>query len=118
MSAILIADDARSWFESGYVTDVTIEKNRFINCGSPVINIHPENKISIKNRFVHRNIFIENNHFTVNKFPVLSVKSSENISFTKNKIEVNGKRKISDLVKFNSCSNVKTVRNTIKVIEK
>ena len=41
MSAILIADDARSWFESGPVTDVTIRRNKFIECGEPVINVAP-----------------------------------------------------------------------------
>ena len=43
MSAILVDDDARSWFESGCVRDMTIRGNRFIRCGEPVININPRN---------------------------------------------------------------------------
>lgn len=61
MSSILIADDGRSWFESGPVRDVTIENNRFIDCASPVINISPE--ISRYAGAVHSGIKILNNQF-------------------------------------------------------
>jgi len=61
MSGILIADDARSWFESGMVRDVTIKDNDFIECGEPVILIAPENDRN-EGR-VHRNISILNNRF-------------------------------------------------------
>ena len=118
MSGILISDDANSWYESGYVTDVTIRNNRFIECGKPVVNIHPENLVSKKNEFVHSNIRIENNFFKLLRIPALSAKSSENISFIKNKIEVTEKRKISDLVKLKACSNVETDRNSIKIIKR
>ncbi len=61
MSGVLIANDALSWYESGKVTDVTIKNNYFIECGSPVILIEPENKVNEGS--VHRNITIENNKF-------------------------------------------------------
>ena len=61
MSALLIADDARSWYESGPVHDVTIRGNRFIECAEPVICIWPENDVD--RGCVHRNIRIKNNCF-------------------------------------------------------
>ena len=42
MPAILVADDARSWYESGPVRDLTIRHNRFIGCAAPVISVSPE----------------------------------------------------------------------------
>lgn len=42
MSAILISDDASSWYESGAVRSVTIARNSFIHCVDPVILIWPE----------------------------------------------------------------------------
>lgn len=61
MSAILVADDAMSWYESGPVHDLTIRRNTFIQCGGPVIFISPENKKY--EGAVHRNIVIEENVF-------------------------------------------------------
>lgn len=63
MSGILIANDALSWYESGKVKDVTIRNNYFIECGSPVIYIEPENQIH--QEAVHRNILIEDNKFKI-----------------------------------------------------
>lgn len=64
MAAILIADDARSWYESGPVRDVTIRDNRFIDCSSPVILIAPENDKDLGP--VHSGIRILDNEFTFN----------------------------------------------------
>lgn len=61
MSAILIADDARSWYESGPVTDVEISGNQFNGCLSPVIYVNPENDRN--GGYVHRNIRIVDNVF-------------------------------------------------------
>lgn len=61
MSGILIADDASSWYESGPVEDVTIEGNRFVECGGPVIAIKPENSRHAGG--VHKNIRIIHNVF-------------------------------------------------------
>ena len=63
MSALLVADDARSWFESGPVHNLTIRRNIFNRCASPVIWVAPEN--SEKAGPVHRNTTIENNVFTL-----------------------------------------------------
>ncbi len=63
MSAILVEDDARGWYESGCVRDMTIRGNRFIRCGEPVIHINPRNTVA--NDSVHRNTRIENNEFVL-----------------------------------------------------
>ena len=61
LPAILIADDARSWYESGAVTDVLIARNRFVECSTPAISIAPEAELS--SRMVHSNIRIIDNTF-------------------------------------------------------
>ena len=63
MSGVLVSDDARGWYESGPVRDVTIRRNLFMECGSPVIAVMPEN-----DRYegaVHRNVRIEANRFVI-----------------------------------------------------
>ena len=62
MAAILISDDARSWYESGPAHDVTIRRNKFVECSSPVLLLWPEN-----DRYdgpVHRNISVTHNTFS------------------------------------------------------
>lgn len=63
MSAILIADDAFSWYESGPVSNVTITHNKFIDCQSPVISISPE--VTRPDGYVHENITITDNLFQI-----------------------------------------------------
>ncbi len=113
MSAILIADDAGSWFESGYVRDVTIRNNKFIDCASPVINIRPENTEIAEEYPVHKNIQIVNNQFKLDKNLLLSAKSTGNIKFSNNVVEVNKFLEIDDLVNLKACSNVEIKGNQI-----
>lgn len=61
MSAILVADDAMSWYESGPVYNLTIRKNTFLQCGDPVILISPEYRKY--EGAVHKHIVIEENIF-------------------------------------------------------
>ncbi|MEP6612414.1 MAG: right-handed parallel beta-helix repeat-containing protein [Mucilaginibacter sp.] len=90
MHAILIANDASSWYESGEVKDVTIRNNIFENCGynatpgNYVIAIAPETHGSVN--IVHRNIRIENNIFKIYDFPVLTARNTEMLIFKNNKI--------------------------------
>ncbi len=92
MHAILIADDASSWFESGAVNDVTIRNNTFEECGynqfpgNYVIAISPENHELVPGKYVHRNINIEENIFIVYDDPILKARSTENLIFTGNSI--------------------------------
>ena len=87
MSAILIADDGQSWYESGAVRDVTISNNRFIDCASPIIYISPEN--SIFDGPVHSGIKIYDNEFIYSKntdVPILvQAKSVEELSIRNNR---------------------------------
>jgi hypothetical protein len=116
MSGVLIADDAESWYESGIVTDVIINNNKFINCGSPVINILPENKdIRLENP-VHKNISIKENYFEIMDEMILYAKSTQGLNFFNNKIitykEQNGK--LDSMVKFLQCSDVDLYNNVIE----
>ncbi len=114
MSSVLIADDANSWFESGYVRNVTIRNNKFIECASPVIYIHPENKEIIKDSPVHKNIEIVSNLFKLPKNLLLSAKSTGGIRFFNNVIEVNKHCVLDDLLHFKACIDVEVKGNKIK----
>lgn len=80
MEAILIADDATSWYESGEVTDVLIRDNRFEECGyngnRSAIAIRPEDHDPAPGYTVHRNIRIEDNTFSVVSYPVITARST------------------------------------------
>ena len=61
MPAIYVSDDARGWYESGPVRDLTVRGNRFIECGSPVVGVQPE--IDRNDGPVHSGIKIVGNDF-------------------------------------------------------
>jgi hypothetical protein len=91
-AAILIAGDANYWYESGAVTDVTIRRNRFLNCntspyqfGDAVISIHPEIP-RIGPAPFHHGIKIESNIFEAFDAPILWAKSAGELSFCNNRI--------------------------------
>lgn len=84
MSAILIAFDARSWYESGKVNDVLIEGNIFEECCGPVINIAPETNEFEDGRYVHENIRIINNKFILSDNRVLFARSTDGLVFEEN----------------------------------
>ena len=113
MSGVLIANDANSWFESGYVKDVTISNNKFIDCESPIINIHPENSEIVSSKPVHKNIQIINNQFNLDKQIVLSAKSTGNIKFLDNSIESDISLNMNDLIDMKACSNVEIKNNEL-----
>lgn len=89
MHAILIANDASSWFESGAVADVTIRNNTFEECAynsGTIINIAPENHELVEGYYVHRNIRIEHNTFKIFDKPILSARSTDGLFFSNNTI--------------------------------
>jgi len=94
MYAILIADDALSWYESGAVRDVTIRRNRFIGCGyndAPddyVIAIAPENRKTVDGAFVHHNIRIEDNEFDTRGGRLLKARSVDGLTLQHNRVVV------------------------------
>lgn len=89
MSAILVSDDARSWYESGPVSDLTISGNTFIECSSPMIAILPE--IDRFGDAVHRNIMIEDNRFIMNvKSVAIRMNATANIVIRNNTFDIAG----------------------------
>lgn len=104
MASILIADDARSWYESGSARDVTIRHNKFVECSSPVLLLWPEN-----DRYdgpVHRNIYVTHNDisFMDPEHPiVLRAHAIENLNVSKNHYKTS--RPIADLFQITDCTN-------------
>lgn len=112
MSGILIADDARSWFESGMVRDVTIRNNNFIECNTPVILIAPENDRN--EGYVHRNITITNNRFQLTGTDAVSAKSVDGLNITRNLFLTPKSINIKELIKTQECNKVVIENNIIE----
>lgn len=120
MSAILVAADANSWYESGAVGDLRITSNQFGACGGeehPVIRIAPENESSTEP--VHRNIRIEDNRFRTSQAVLLSARSTEGLAFCRNEILLEGRAVSkgglhpSGLFTMECCSGVQMEGNSI-----
>ncbi|AIQ25439.1 alpha-galactosidase [Paenibacillus sp. FSL H7-0737] len=114
MSAILVALDAESWYESGKVEEVTIAENHFIECGGiehPVIFISPENTEVDESTPVHQGIVIKNNRFETGETLVLSAKSTRGLVFSANEIVMGGEgtnclSSVADAIRLTACSEV------------
>lgn len=124
MHAILIANDASSWYESGPVTDVLIQNNRFEECGynsepgNAVISIAPENHVLVPNQYVHRNIRIRNNYFKVYDAPLVQARSSVGLEFSGNTIEASSilpKKGDKAALQLTACAKVTVLDNTFQV---
>lgn len=76
-SAIFIGDDASGGFESGYVTNVKIKNNAFMNCDESAITVKPEPMKYAGP--VHKNILIENNLFVINNTHALCAFFSDGV---------------------------------------
>ena len=113
MHGLLIADDARSWFESGMVRDVTIRGNHFIECAEPVINIAPENDQNAGP--VHRNIRIENNRFELIGIPAISAKSVEGLKINNNHFQERKATTLEQLITTTDCTQVEIENNRQEV---
>ena len=113
MHGLLIADDARSWFESGMVRDVTIRGNHFIECAEPVINIAPENDRNAG--AVHQNIRIENNRFELIGIPAISAKSVESLKITNNLFQERKATTLEQLITTTDCTQVEIENNRQEV---
>ena len=109
MSAILLAHDAKSWYESGYVRDLTIRNNKFISCGEPVILIRPETTVS--EGAVHQNVKIENNEFILRNEIIVGAKSTKNLIVTGNTIYADKKLSDKTSIKTSDCSDVRIGQN-------
>lgn len=112
MSGILIADDARSWFESGMVRDVTIRNNNFIECNEPVILIAPEN--SRDEGCVHRNIRITNNRFQLVGKNAVSARSVDGLQIDGNLFLHPEAIKTEELITAKDCQNILIKDNLVE----
>lgn len=113
MSAILVSDDARSWYESGPVRDVTIARNHFYECESPVIAVAPEN-----DRYegaVHRNVTIEHNRFVLTCDEAVRAHSTDNFTVRGNHFVSPSDSRPTEqsLVKTENCNNTIVAGNTV-----
>ncbi len=111
-SAILIEDDAQSWYESGMVRDVSIRKNTFTDCGDPVISVHPENHLY--DGPVHQNITISRNSFQLKSTKILAARSTHNIIVSQNKIKSPLHVTIESLIGFEDCTGVEIKGNMVE----
>ncbi|NQX67245.1 discoidin domain-containing protein [Paenibacillus alba] len=85
MSAILIADDAQSWYESGMVKDVLIRNNTFTNVGNAVISVEPSTSLKNPNQTVHSHIVVDGNRFNPSSGnSAIYAKSVDGFTFTNN----------------------------------
>lgn len=82
MHSILISDDAKSWYESGSVDDVTIENNYFGKCPMYNVFIKPEN--SVHKGYVHHNITVKDNIMDSGDKGGIFVKSSDKVVIKNN----------------------------------
>ena len=122
-SAILIAGDAESWYESGPCRDVVIRRNIFTDhCATSVygrdagaISIHPEVRGNILT--VHQNILVEENEFFAYRLPVLDAKCVSNISFLNNRVFRGARRPLtgdcSEVCQFDACHGVSMSGNQL-----
>lgn len=111
MSAITISNDARSWYESGPVHDITIRDNHFIECGSPVINIAPEN--DRPNGSVHKGIRIENNRFELKNKQAIYARWTDHIRISGNYFNSNEAFPVStkECILLEHCTDVEDLQN-------
>ena len=112
-SAISVADDAASWYESGMVGNMLIRNNKFSLCGEPAILIEPENTQNETHK-VHSNIVISHNRFQLRSSDAVSAKSTSNINIANNYFNLADlSKKETDLVKFKDCVNISVSQNKV-----
>ncbi|MBR7131997.1 MAG: right-handed parallel beta-helix repeat-containing protein [Clostridia bacterium] len=82
--AVLIADDARSWYESGRVTDVTIKNNIYRDSANRFVVVAPE-CVEGASQAVHKGIKITDNLIELSYTDeVISIKNTDGVLFENN----------------------------------
>ncbi len=102
MANVLIADDARGWYESGRVQDVLIENNCFERCGAYTIDVFPETHGRVRAP-VHQNIRVVKNEIILSGKKIVRVKNTDGFVFLHNCIKGNKKRKVK--IRLINCRN-------------
>ena len=119
MSAIEVADDARNWYESGMVRDLTIRGNKFIECAEPVIDVSPSGGGSGDDFFIHSNIRVLDNEFKLKSGAnVISVRATKDFVCTGNKfIEGPEPVAMASLVSLDQCPGA-VVQDNVRGVER
>lgn len=124
MHAILIANDAASWFESGAVSNVIVRNNTFEECAynsGTIINVAPENHQLVAGYYVHKNIRIQNNTFKIFDKPILSARSVNGLFFLNNTINSSNLLAMGtneNAFTLTACKNVVIKNNTFTTVWK
>lgn len=86
-AAVLVANDALQWYETGPVCDVTVRNNKIFNqTHNPIFHIQPENIKFKDDEFVHNNITFENNVAEgTERVAWIYAKSTDNLTLRENK---------------------------------
>lgn len=100
MAAILLEDDARGWYESGLIRDMTIKNNEFVDCVSPQIHSNPQTAVKDPEQTVHSNISVIGNTFTGQTVNINAI-STKNLTVKDNKFPETGGN-----VSLDSCNGV------------
>lgn len=110
MSGVLIADDARSWYESGPVKSVTITGNKFNECGDSAIAVRPE--VARYDGAVHSDIMIKENAFIVNgNATAVDMRYADRILITENEFKGSP---LGAMMKFFSCTDLHITDNDLE----
>jgi hypothetical protein len=104
-NAVLIADDAESWFESGPVKWMEIRNNEFVECGDAVVCVQPENK-----KFagpVHEHIHVNDNRFVLRpNTKAFTARDAANLEFRGNSVEGAMPVSLSAITSFQNCIGI------------
>jgi hypothetical protein len=113
MGAIFINDDASNWYESGMVKDFVISQNKFVLCGEPVIEVHPENT-EVGDKAVHSNFSVLNNDFILKGIEAVTLKSTSNIKVIGNTLKTSADAKnVNEFIRLENCAGVTVSKNNI-----
>lgn len=107
MSAILLENDARGWYESGAIRDLTIRNNDFFYCCEPVIHVNPRN--SVANDAAHRNIRIKGNRFKLRDKLAIKAHSTKGLTIKGNTFHADQELGPGDAIQTSDCAEV-TIR--------
>lgn len=85
MAGVLVSNDAKTWYESSKILDVTVKGNIFDNQGAIPVHVTPE--VEDEKLVVHESIKILNNKFLNYNSPAISLKNIRNVEIKGNKFE-------------------------------
>ncbi|MFZ9937609.1 MAG: right-handed parallel beta-helix repeat-containing protein [Luteolibacter sp.] len=113
-SGINVDPDARNWYESGAVHDLTIRRNRFVRCGDPAITIHSRNPAP--NPALHRNIRILENEFILRGDTAVSASGTTGLRVSGNIIRAAATLDDDRAIRTRDCADVTIGGNQYPVL--